>query len=349
MNLFDQLDTTENQALEEISRATGPEILQQLETNYLSRKGILRGFFGQMAALPDEQKPQAGEAINRLKKVIEEKITEQRKILAAAPQTRLPEGFFDISLPGFEKVTGSFHPVYRTMQELSAIFVRLGFNIAYGPEIETEFYNFTALNIPLDHPSRDAFDTFYLSDSSVSNTGRLLLRSHTSPVQVRIMEKTKPPLQVIVPGKVFRPDTPGPSRFPMFHQIEGLMVDENVSFANLKGILSLFIREFFGSETRMRFRPSFFPFTEPSAEVDISCVICGGTGDRCPVCRGEGWLEILGAGMVHPKVFEEVNYDSEKYTGFAFGLGVERMAMLKYSINDIRLFTENHLKFLEQF
>ncbi|MDI6733571.1 MAG: phenylalanine--tRNA ligase subunit alpha, partial [Planctomycetota bacterium] len=282
---------------------------------------------------------------------------------------------FDTTIPGERKHRGHYHPIYSTISDISVLFKRLGFDVVYGPEIETPYYNFEALNVPLDHPSCDAFDTFYLAETASQGvapipnedaqeelfrdpvgTGQAkwLLRSHTSPVQIRTMEKIKPPVRIIVPGKVFRPDTPSPSRFPMFHQVEGLMVDVNITFSHLKGVLDIFCKEMFGKETLTRFRPSFFPFTEPSVEVDISCVICAGrgitsSGGNCSVCRGSGWLEILGCGMVHPNVFRHVKYDSEKYTGFAFGMGVERIAMLKYRIDDLRLFTENHLSFLRQF
>jgi phenylalanyl-tRNA synthetase alpha chain len=228
------------------------------------------------------------------------------------------------------------------LEEICAIFTRMGFAVVEGPEIETEYNNFTGLNIPLDHPSRDAFDTFYLK-----HNGHLLLRSHTSPVQIRVMKKQKPPLAVVVPGRVYRPDSTDASHSCMFHQVEGFMVDTNIKFSDLKGILEVFAKAVFGSEIKMRFRPHFFPFTEPSAEVDISCIICKGRG--CSVCGRKGWLEILGSGMIHPNVFKNVGYEPGKYTGFAFGMGVERIAMLKYGIDDIRLFFENDLRFLKQF
>ncbi|MCK4909863.1 MAG: phenylalanine--tRNA ligase subunit alpha [Planctomycetes bacterium] len=346
MELFEELESVKKQALTEIDSAGDAEVLQQLEIKYLGRKGLLRDLFTQLGSVPAEKKSAAGQSINQLKQLLEEKVTGKKETLGTPVKVATGEQF-DTSLPGEKKTVGHFHPVYQTMTDLSNIFVRLGFDIARGPEIENEFNNFDALNIPADHPARDAWDTFYLHN--ISGSQRHLLRCHTSPVQIRVMKKTKPPLRIIAPGKVFRSDTPDPGHFPMFHQIEGLMVGEDVSFAHLKGVLNLFIKEFFGPETKMRFRPSFFSFTEPSAEVDISCVICNGKGTGCSVCRGEGWMEILGCGMVDPNVFKTVNYDPEKYTGFAFGLGVERMAMIKYRINDIRLFTENHLKFLNQF
>jgi phenylalanyl-tRNA synthetase alpha chain len=256
----------------------------------------------------------------------------------------------DVTLPGIRAGVGRIHPITSAINEICAIFIGLGFRVVEGPEIETEHYNFETLNIPLEHPSRDAFDTFYLKSA-----GKLLLRSHTSPVQARFMEANKPPFSIVVPGRVYRPDATDASHSFMFHQVEGLVVGENVRFSDLKGALGVFARQMFGESAKTRFRPSFFPFTEPSAEVDVSCIICGNerrtTNDerrRCSVCGGKGWLEILGAGMVNPKVFKAVGYDPEKVTGFAFGMGVERIAMLKYGINDIRLFFENDIRFLRQ-
>jgi len=245
-------------------------------------------------------------------------------------------------MPGVAQEIGHLHPLTQVNDEICRIFNRIGFSIVEGPEIESEYNNFTGLNIPLEHPSREAFDTFYLKDYP-----KMLLRSHTSPVQVRAMKKHKPPLAIIVPGKVYRPDAVDASHSFMFHQVEGFMVDKGIRFSDLKGILELFARTVFGDDIKMRFRPHFFPFTEPSAEVDISCIICKGKG--CSVCGRKGWLEILGAGMIHPNVFKEVGIDPKKYNGFAFGMGVERIAMLKYGINDIRLFFENDLRFLKQF
>jgi phenylalanyl-tRNA synthetase alpha chain len=243
-------------------------------------------------------------------------------------------------LPGFKPILGTKHPLTKTVDDVISTFLGMGFKVVEGPEIETEFYNFEALNIALDHPSRDAFDTFYIRD-------RYLLRSHTSPMQVRFMETEKPPFKIIVPGKVYRPDAVDASHSFMFHQVEGLVVGEDVTFADLKGTLSMFIRSYFGSGAKVRFRPHHFPFTEPSAEVDVSCFICGGKG--CSVCGRKGWLEILGCGMVHPNVFKAVKYAPGKYTGFAFGMGIDRIAMLKYGITDMRLLFENDMRFLEQF
>lgn len=326
------------------------ETLKQFEHKYLSRSGLIRQASQKIAGVEAHDRPKLGQLINQLKDSVTESFNRKVEELKAAVGHRETTVLFDATIPGEQKSCGRYHPLYQTFFRIIDTFRRLGFDCAYGPEIESSYYNFEALNVPADHPSCDAFDTFYVADSHRN----LLLRSHTSPVQVRTMEKVKPPIRIIVPGKVFRPDTPAPSRFPMFHQVEGLMVDPDITFANLKGVLDIFCKEIFGPATQTRFRPSFFPFTEPSAEVDISCVFCHGkgtisTGENCPVCRGEGWIEILGCGMVHPNVFHHVKYDPEKYTGFAFGMGVERVAMLKHGINDIRLFTENHLSFLNQF
>jgi len=252
---------------------------------------------------------------------------------------RLSRERIDITLPGRCIRPGRMHPVTQVMEEIEEIFSGLGFDVAEGPEVELDYYNFEALNLPKDHPARDMQDTFYVSDE-------VLLRTHTSPVQIRVMEKERPPLRVIAPGTVYRRDS-DITHTPMFHQVEGFMVDKGVTFSNLKGVLTHFLHSLFGDRTDIRFRPSFFPFTEPSAEIDIRCVMCGGSG--CRVCKGSGWLEILGAGMIHPEVFRSVKYDPEEYTGFAFGLGIERIAMLKFGIEDIRMFFENDLRFLRQF
>ena len=268
------------------------------------------------------------------------------KVLSATDGAKKDK--IDITLPGITKELGTIHPVSRTIKDICDIFISLGFKVVEGPEIENEHYNFEALNIPLEHPSRDAFDTFYLTD-------KWLLRSHTSPVQARFMEKNSPPLAIIIPGKVYRPDATDASHSFMFHQVEGLAVGDAIRFSDLKGVLTTFAKMMFGEKTRMRFRPSFFPFTEPSAEVDISCILCQGPGPssqgpgRCSLCGGKGWLEILGAGMVNPKVFKNVGYDPKKVTGFAFGMGVERIAILKYGITDIRMFFENDIRILKQF
>lgn len=339
------LNKLQEKGLVELATLQTLEELDQFHSKYLGRKGLLRDLTAHLAGLSPEQKRDFGQRINQIKQAITLKLNEKQETLQKAV-TPAPEAeVFDITLPGTKRETGHKHPVYETMSEICRIFTRLGFEVVTGPEIETEHYNFEALNIPPEHSSRDAFDTFYLEGFN----RKYLLRSHTSPMQIRVMEQRQPPVAVIVPGKVFRSDKPDPGHFPVFHQVEGLMVDTHISLANLKGVLEIFVKEIFGKGTQMRFRPSFFPFVEPGAEVDISCVICNGKGTNCSVCRGEGWLEILGAGMVHPNVFKAVKYDPEVYTGFAFGMGVERIAMLKYGINDIRLFTENHIRFLSQF
>jgi len=325
----------------EIEQINSPEKLEEFRLKYLARKGILAQLTSSIPGLPVEQRATFGQQVNILKTRITALITEKQKTFIAQPARKITSQV-DISMPGIAQDLGHLHPITQVMDEICSIFTRMGFCIVEGPEIETEYNNFTGLNIPLEHPSRDVFDTFYLKDKN-----RLLLRSHTSPVQIRAMKARKPPLAVVVPGRVYRPDAVDASHSFMFHQIEGFMVDTNIRFSDLKGVLEVFAKAVFGRDIRMRFRPHFFPFTEPSAEVDISCIICKGKG--CSVCGRKGWLEILGSGMIHPNVFKHVGYDPKKYTGFAFGLGVERIAMLKYGIDDIRLFFEDDLRFLKQF
>ena len=317
--------------------------LDELRQKYLGRKGIIAELTGSIPGLPKEQRGAFGQQVNALKQKINALIIEKQQSLGQAA-VGPAEGLQDITMPGVACEPGKLHPITQVIQEICTIFMNMGFAVFEGPEIETEYNNFTGLNIPLEHPSRDVFDTFYLESQSKD---RLLLRSHTSPAQVRVMKSSKPPLAVVVPGKVYRPDAVDASHSFMFHQIEGFMVDEEIKFSDLKGVLEVFAKAVFGKDIKMRFRPHFFPFTEPSAEVDISCIICGGKG--CSVCGRKGWLEILGSGMIHPNVFKQVGYPAGKYTGFAFGLGIERIAMLKYGINDIRLFFENDLRFLKQF
>ncbi|MBI3313311.1 MAG: phenylalanine--tRNA ligase subunit alpha [Candidatus Omnitrophica bacterium] len=304
-----------------------PDDLEAFRIAYLGKKGKLKALMEQLKDIPHEKRRDFGQAVNDFKRFLESEI-ESRKTVSSAVVSSSSKEIFDETLPGILPASGKIHPISQTILEITQIFERLGFEIVDGPEIETEFNNFTALNIPLDHPSRDAFDTFYTSKGE-------LLRSQTSTVQIRVMQSRKPPLRIIAPGRVYRPDAVDASHSFMFHQIEGLMVDDRVTFSDLKGILHLFLRELFGKDTKIRFRPHFFPFTEPSVEVDIQW--------------GKGWLEILGAGTVDPNVFKAVGYDPKKIQGFAFGLGVERMAMLRHRINDIRLFYENDLRFLEQF
>ncbi|MGB5159173.1 phenylalanine--tRNA ligase subunit alpha [Desulfobacterium sp. N47] len=326
-----------DEAFKEINAAESSESLNAISVKYLGRKGIITQFLRSISTLPSEERPKAGEKANETKKILEKAIKDA--ISRVESEAYKTAGFIDVSLPGRSSFPGSLHPVTQIMRQICDIFARMGFNIAEGPEIESDYYNFEALNIPKYHPARDMQDTFYVSDN-------IVLRTHTSPVQVRIMEKRNPPVKIIAPGKVYRSDS-DITHTPMFHQVEGLMVGENVSFGDLKGILTNFIHLLFDDKTSLRFRPSFFPFTEPSAEVDILCVICRGKG--CRICSYTGWLEVLGSGMVHPAVFENVGYDTSKITGFAFGIGVERITMLKYGIDDIRKFFENDLKFLRQF
>ncbi|MBI2988419.1 MAG: phenylalanine--tRNA ligase subunit alpha [Deltaproteobacteria bacterium] len=325
---------------------TGPEI-EHLRVEYLGRKGKLTLLLRGLRDLPPEERPQAGEQLNRLRRVTEEQIAARLAELKGREKERiLSEERVDITLPGSRWERGRIHPLTLVMDEIIDVFAGMGFEIARGPDIEDDYHNFEALNMPKDHPARDMQDTFFVS-------GECLLRTHTSPVQIRVMESRKPPLQIIAPGAVYRHDDDA-THSPMFHQVEGFMVDSDISFADLKGVLTHFIRQIFRPETKVRFRPSFFPFTEPSAEIDIQCVLCGGEGtsqegQTCRVCKGSGWLEILGAGMIDPQVFRFVGYDPEKVSGFAFGMGVERIAMLKFGIEDIRLFFQNDIRFLRQF
>ncbi|MGB5260753.1 MAG: phenylalanine--tRNA ligase subunit alpha [Gammaproteobacteria bacterium] len=335
------LEQLEQQALQEVASATDPAALDAVRVRYLGKKGSLTEQLKQLGKLPAEARPAAGQEINRVKQVVQAGIEARNAALQAEQlNERLASETIDVTLPGRGQHLGGLHPVTITMRRIEALFRPLGFTVAEGPEIEDDEHNFSALNIPDHHPARAMHDTFYFD-------AHTLLRTHTSPVQVRVMETTAPPLRVIAPGRVYRCDS-DLTHTPMFHQVEGLLVDEHVSFANLKGLLDEFLRAFFErDDLDVRFRPSYFPFTEPSAEVDIQCVMCSGAG--CRVCGHSGWLEVLGCGMVHPNVFENVGIDNERYTGFAFGMGVERLAMLRYGVNDLRLFFENDLAFLEQF
>ena len=326
----------------EIGSISSPEALEELRVKYLGRRGLIAQLTNSIPNLPQGERAAFGQEANALKNKITFLIDEKQRAITGK-EALLPPSSVDIGLPGISQELGHLHPITQVTNEICAIFSQMGFVIVEGPEVETEYNNFTGLNIPLEHPSRDVFDTFYLK----SHYPVQLLRSHTSPVQIRVMKSRKPPLAVVVPGRVYRPDAVDAAHSFMFHQIEGFVVDENIKFSDLKGALEVFAKGVFGKEIKMRFRPHFFPFTEPSAEVDISCIICGGKG--CSVCGQKGWLEILGSGLIHPNVFKNVGYDPKKYTGFAFGMGVERIAMLKYGIDDIRLFFENDLRFLEQF
>jgi phenylalanyl-tRNA synthetase alpha chain len=323
-------------AQNEVSSIADEKSLENFRIKYLGKKGLIAEIYASFPTLEPQEKSSVGKFANDLKSLVTQWIDEKRQALQSLPVGA--KNVIDVTIPGVAHPVGHKHILTQTINEICAVFEQLGFIIHESPEIETEFHNFTALNIPVDHPSRDAFDTFYLDAADPTSKGRkLLLRSHTSPGQIRIMKDFKPPMAVIIPGRVYRPDAVDASHSYMFHQIEGLLVDENVRFSDLKGLLTVFCQKFFGKDIKMRFRPHFFPFTEPSAEVDIYWK------------NREAWLEILGCGMVNPKVFEAVGYPAKKYTGLAFGLGVERMAMLKYGINDIRLFYENDQRFLNQF
>ena len=335
------LDELEQQALQAVAQAGDAATLDDVRVCYLGKKGLLTRQLKQLGALPAEQRPAAGQEINRVKQQVQQAIEMRGKVLhASLLNEQLASETVDVTLAGRGQTQGGLHPVTHTLRRIEQLFRPLGFTVEEGPEIEDDHHNFGALNIPDHHPARAMHDTFYFD-------AHTLLRTHTSPVQVRVMEQRQPPLRVIAPGRVYRCDS-DLTHTPMFHQVEGLLVDEHVSFANLKGLIDEFLRAFFEREDlAVRFRPSYFPFTEPSAEVDIQCVMCAGAG--CRVCGQSGWLEVLGCGMVHPKVFEQVGIDNERYTGFAFGMGVERLAMLRYGVNDLRLFFENDMNFLRQF
>ena len=323
-----------------IAHAETNAVLEVVRVEYLGKKGKITAYLKELGNVSVEQRPVIGKSVNLAKQDVAGLIDVRSKLLAeAAMNAALEAEKIDVSLPGRGEQTGGLHPVTRTLQRIEQYFQQIGFQVAEGPEIEDSTHNFTALNIPEHHPARAMHDTFYFNAET-------LLRTHTSPVQVRVMENEEPPLRIIAPGRVYRCDS-DLTHTPMFHQVEGLMVDENVSFTDLKGILSDFLQAFFEKDLKVRFRPSYFPFTEPSAEADIECVMCNGEG--CRVCSHTGWLEVLGCGMVHPTVFDHVNIDSEKYLGLAFGMGVERLAMLRYGVNDLRLFFENDLRFLRQF
>ena len=338
---MEALAALEQEATQAVAKAADLKALDEVRVHYLGKKGVLTGQLKQLGKLPPEQRREAGQAINVIKQQVNEAIEARRQALqAAALEQQLAAEKIDVTLPGRGQHNGGLHPVTRTLQRINQLFSGMGFEVAEGPEIEDDYHNFEALNIPAHHPARAMHDTFYIDAHHV-------LRTHTSPVQIRVMENREPPFRIIAPGRVYRCDS-DLTHTPMFHQVEGLLVDENVSFADLKGMLDEFLKHFFEREDLgVRFRPSYFPFTEPSAEVDIECVICSGKG--CRVCSHSGWLEVLGCGMVHPNVFKHVEVDNERYTGLAFGMGVERLTMLKYGVNDLRLFFENDLQFLQQF
>ena len=336
----EQLKTLMQEAGTAVAAATDVAAVEDIRVRYLGKKGALTEQLKNLGKLSPEERPRAGAIVNQAKEALQEKLgARKQQLQTAARDNQLSREVVDVTLPGRGVRQGGPHPIMRTLERLETLFTRMGFAVADGPEIEDDYHNFEALNIPANHPSRAMHDTFYFD-------AHRLLRTHTSPVQIRYMEQHKPPLRIIAPGRVYRCDS-DVTHTPMFHQIEGLMVDEGVSFADLKGVLGDFLMQFFEKSLKLRFRPSHFPFTEPSAEVDIGCVICGAKG--CRVCKYTGWLEVLGGGMVHPEVFRHVGIDSERWSGFAFGLGVERLAMLRYGVNDIRLFYENDLRFLQQF
>ncbi len=336
-DIAEQVNALREEALEALKKASGAEDVQQLKARYIGRKGRLQALFREMPHLSAEEKPRVGQVINEAKETVQQAVDARLEELRSAEKIHAS---IDPTLPGRRRRLGHKHPISQVLDDTVHIFRRLGFVVADGPDLETEYHNFDALNTPEDHPSRDVQDTFYLPD------GRLL-RTQTSPVQIRVMEQTPPPVRIICPGRCFRRDTPDMTHSMNFHQVEGLYVARDVSLADLKGTLAWFARELLGPEVKVRFRPHFFPFTEPSLEYDFSCIICGGSG--CNVCKYSGWLEISGAGMVDPAVFEAVGYDPETWTGFAFGMGVERIAMIRYALDDIRLLYENDTRFLQQF
>jgi phenylalanyl-tRNA synthetase alpha chain len=334
------IDQVRARAGEELARATTPTELEAIRVKYLGRNGEITRLLRSLGSVPAAERPELGRRANELKVELEAAVRERLAAAREAERRReLAVGRVDVTLPGRRPPAGTLHPLTQVQDEIVSIFMGLGFSVAEGPEIETDYHNFEALNIPRDHPARDMQDTFYLSEDT-------LLRTHTSPVQIRVMQSERPPLRYVFPGRVYRRDA-DQTHSPMFHQVEGLAVDRNITMGDLKGTLELFAREMFGARSQIRFRPSFFPFTEPSAEVDVLCFLCGGRG--CRVCQHSGWLEILGSGMVHPRVLQNVGYDPEEVTGWAFGMGVDRVAMLKYGIDDIRTFFDNDLRFLRQF
>jgi len=338
--VLDKLERLQSEVVISISQASTEKEIAEIRVKYLGKKGSITQVLKSLGTLPESERREVGQRANQLKESTEAKIEETLlQIQERERREALEREKIDVTLPGRRIPVGKRHPLTQILDEIIDIFSRLGFEVVEGPEVELDYYNFEALNIPQGHPAREMQATFFISEDVV-------LRTHTSPVQVRTMEKKRPPVRVICPGAVYRCDS-DPTHSPMFHQVEGLLVDKGITFADLKGVLTVFVHQMFGKETKLRFRTSFFPFTEPSAEIDIECFICGGKG--CGVCSNTGWLEILGSGMVDPAVYKFVNYDPEEVTGFAFGMGIERIAMLKFGINDIRLFFTNDLRFLKQF
>jgi len=338
--LKEKIEKLQERFGEAIEGITDEKSLQEVRNLYLSRnRGSVSALFEELKSLKSEEKPDAGKEINALKEYVQDKLQALQTELSGPKEVNET---VDLTLPGEANYFGSPHPILIIQQEIENIFLRMGFSIEEGPEIETDYYNFEALNFPLHHPARDDWDTLYINDD-------FLLRTHTSPVQIRVMEKRRPPIRIITPGKVFRKESPDPTHLPMFYQVEGLVVDRGITFAHLKGTLESFLKVLFHEKTKIRFRPSFFPFTEPSAEVDIGCTVCNGKDGACRVCGGGGWIELLGSGMVDPQVLKNVNIDPEEYSGFAFGLGIDRAAMFLYQIPDLRYFYENDLRFIRQF
>jgi len=338
--VLNELEKIRNETVISISQASTEKAISEIRVKVLGKKGSLTQLLKRLGTLPEADRREIGKRANQVKEDLEEKIEEALlQIEEGERREALEREKIDVTLPGRRIPIGKRHPLTQILDEIIDIFSRLGFEVVEGPEVELDYYNFEALNIPKGHPAREMQATFFISEDVV-------LRTHTSPMQVRVMEKKRPPVRMICPGAVYRCDS-DPTHSPMFHQVEGLLVDKGITFADLKGVLTVFVHQMFGKETRLRFRPSFFPFTEPSAEIDIECFICGGKG--CGVCSNTGWLEILGSGMVDPAVYKFVDYDSEEVTGFAFGMGIERIAMLKFGIHDIRLFFTNDLRFLKQF
>ena len=336
-----QIETLKTAALELIANASDEKQIDEIRVKYLGKKGELTALLKQMGSLSPEERPIVGQLVNKAKTELEEAITEAAKgFKLKAADERLKNETLDITLPSKPAVTGKLHPLNTVLNDMIDIFQSMGFDVVDGPEVETDHYNFEALNVPADHPARDMQDTFYLAEN-------ILLRTQTSATQIRTMEQRKPPIKMICPGRVYRADEVDATHSPVFHQIEGLVIDKNITMCDLKGVLEQFAHEIYGPETEVKFRPSFFPFTEPSVEVDVTCSECKGKG--CRVCKGSGWIEILGAGMVHPRVLQSCGIDPEEYSGFAFGIGLDRLTTTRYKISDIRLLFENDLRFLKQF
>jgi phenylalanyl-tRNA synthetase alpha chain len=336
--MTERIEQVRKELSEDLSRAAGEMDLEQVRIKFLGRSGLLARLFEEMRSLPVSEKPAVGKLLNTLKAEAQQAYDKRKQALAQSKVQQAPP--LDLTLPGRPRPRGTKHPLTQTMDEITRIFASMGFSVATGPEIETDYYNFGALNFPKDHPARDMQDTFFISKN-------VLLRTHTSPVQIRTMQRQKPPVREIMPGRVYRNEAVSARSLVTFHQIEGLYVDQGVTFSDLKGTLVAFARQFYGSDVKYKFRPTFFPFTEPSADMYISCFLCKGKG--CRMCKSIGWLEILGSGMVHPHVLQNVGYDAEKFTGFAFGMGIERIASLRYGVDDLRLFYENDVRFLQQF